>query len=121
MKKKDFEKNLSIEEPIMDPVRADINAGIQKLITDMINKQATDGTLTAKITFAIEEKQVMDRTARCLHFSYKVSNAITIKDEVKNEQMNSQDELEFVDNQWILMPITGAPQRTLLDDEDEED
>ena len=119
MKKKDFEKNLSIEEPIMDPVRADINTSIQKLITDMISKQATDGTLTAKITFAIEEKQVMDRTARCLHFSYKVSNTIAIKDEVKNEQMNSQDELEFVDNQWILMPITGAPQRTLLDDEEE--
>lgn len=117
MKREDFEKGLQIEDPVMDPIRIDINAGIQKLIGEMISKEATDGTLTAKITFVIEEKQVKDRIARCLHFAYKVNSVISIKDEVKNEQANSQDELECVDGQWILMPITGMPQRTLLDEE----
>jgi len=119
MKREDFEKGLQIEDPVMDPIRIDINAGIQKLINEMISKGADDGTLTAKITFQIEEKQLPDRIARCLHFAYKVNNAITIKDEVKNEQVNSQDELECVNGQWILMPIVGMPQRTLLDKEEE--
>ena len=49
MKKKDFEKNLSIEEPIMDPVRADINTSIQKLITDMISPSIVKITISSMI------------------------------------------------------------------------
>ena len=119
MKREDFEKGLQIEDPVMDPIRIDINAGIQKLINEMISKGADDGTLTAKISFVIEEKEVGDRIAHCLHFAYKVNNTITIKDEVKNEQANSQDELEYVNGQWILMPIKGMPQKTLLDIKEE--
>ena len=117
--KEEFEKGLKITDPLMAPVRTLTNSAIQGVISDMIAKDATTGSVTLKITFEREQVVMKNRPpAQKLNFSYKVSNAITLKSEVKGEQENNGDELENVDNEWILMPITGAAQRTLLDKED---
>lgn len=115
----EFEKKLNIEGPIMSRVRFDINEGIQNLLTGMVTKEADEGTLTVKINFSIMEKPLQDRVAKCLNFAYKVGSAITLKDEVKNEQYNTMDEMEFVDDQWKLLPITGGIQRTVFDEVEE--
>lgn len=119
-KVKDFEKPLNIEDPMMAPVKEDMNAHIQKLLSGMISKGASDGSLSVKIHFTIDPEIVGVREIKKLSFKYKVSSTINLKEESQNEQVNEDDELIWVDDQWILMPITGKPQRTLLDDDEED-
>ena len=111
----EFEKQLDITSSTLTKARRMIDNGIQKLLNEMMEKRADDGTLTFKITFATEDTETLDHMAKRLHFAYKVNTQISIKDEEKDEQMNNEDELQYVDGRWILMPITGRPQRTLLD------
>lgn len=118
MEKNDFEKSLLIEDDLMQAVRETINSAINKLLTGMMQKKADEGTLTAKIKFKIEPDVANGRDVAKLNFDYKVTNVIPLKEQFGASQENEDDELVWVDGKWILMPITGGPQRTLLDDED---
>ena len=116
--KKEFEMGLSIEDPIMAPMKEDMNHSIQRLLDGMVSKGSDEGTLTAKIKFRIESELIDGREIKKLSFEYKVNNAISLKEEVGNEQVNEDEELVHVDGHWVLMPITGMSQRTIFDEED---
>ena len=116
--KKDFEMGLSIEDPIMAPMKEDMNHSIQRLLDRMISKGSDEGTLTTKIKFRIESKLIDGREIKKLSFEYKVNSAISLKEEVGNVQVNEDEELVHVDGHWVLMPITGMAQRTILDEEE---
>lgn len=118
----DFEKVLSLDAPMMTEVLKDSNYMIQKLISDIISKNTDSGTVTIKLSFSLDDEFIPGREpAKKLSFKHKISNTIPVKSSVDGEKLNDSDELEFVNGKWILMPITGAPQRTLLDQEGEDD
>lgn len=120
MKRADFEKKLHIEDPMFEQLRLEINNSIQETIYNMVSHEAETGTVSIKLTLVKEKLDAPNRdTINKLHFAHKVSNSVTLKsDTKKGERMNCDDELVFVDDEWVMMPIVGVGQRSLLDEED---
>ena len=117
----EFEKHLHIEDRTFDEVRTELNQCIQNTIHSMISHGAAAGSITLKLSLAIEEEDAQGREPiRKLHFAHKIGGSIKLESKSsKGEKMNNEDELEFVNNEWILMPITGRAQRSVLDYEEE--
>ena len=116
---KDFEKDLHIEGKTLGDIREDLNDTIQKTIYNMISHEAQTGKVSLSITFGIEEEWRRDRDPiKKLGIDYKVKGSATLQsEEKKDKKAYEDDELEFVNDEWILIPVTGRPQRTLLDKE----
>lgn len=119
---KEFEKPLHIEDQIFNETRTELNSCIQDTIYNMISHGAAAGSVTLKLSLEIEEESAQGREPiRKLHFAHKIGGSIKLESKSsKGEKMNNEDELEFVNDEWILMPITGRAQRTLLDDDEED-
>ena len=120
MKRADFEKTLHIEDPVFDQIRMEINQSIQETIYNMMAHEAEAGTVSLKLTLIKETLDAPNRDpVHRLHFAHKINSSVTLKSETKKgERQNNDDELQFVDDEWVMMPITGMSQRSLLDEED---
>ena len=91
----------------------------------MKRKNVHDGSLSLKINFEFidetvdqfdEETGEQKDNATHLDYKFKVNTSISLKDEIaKGDKYAPEHELVMDSGEYILTPITGRRQRTVLD------
>ena len=121
----DFEKKLDFSSDTFQGMLRDASFVLQRLLGNMIEKGATEGSMNIKMEVDLKEQYIADytpdheneeRLVRKPVFTHKVISTVQIKDEKKGN-LNTEMELRFDDDsgEYIMAPIIDTDQRTILD------
>lgn len=123
-------KELFLEEEVFSGARQKFNMVLQRLFKNMLETNSTD----AKITLSMDVKLKKDfipnsnperdgetREINLPDFSYKVTSAISVKDEEKGDN-NPQMELVWDDElqKYVLKYVANTAQRSIFDEDFED-
>lgn len=126
----DFKKELNFESDTFSNVKRDMNFVLQRLLGNMQEKGATEGSMTLKIDVSFDTAYIPNydpsiegesRRIEKPKFAHKVTSAVQIKDE-KKRNMDTEMELVFDEDsgEYIMKPIANTEQRTIFDDDFED-
>lgn len=121
----DFEKKLDFDSDTFQGMLRDASFVLQRLIGNMIEKSATEGSMNIKLEVNLNEQYIADcnpenekeeRLVRKPVFTHKVTSTVQIKDEKKGN-LDTEMELRFDDDtgEYIMAPIIDTEQKTILD------
>lgn len=121
----DFEKKLDFDSDTFQGMLRDSSFVLQRLLGNMIEKGATEGSMNIKLEVALKEQYIADcnperetkeRLVRKPVFTHKVTSTVQIKDEKKGN-LDTEMELRFDDDsgEYIMAPIIDTEQKTILD------
>ncbi|MDO4306012.1 MAG: hypothetical protein Q4C77_04195 [Eubacteriales bacterium] len=123
----DFKKELNFESDTFSNVKRDMNFVLQRLLGNMQEKGATEGSMTLKIDVSFDTAYIPNydpniegesRRIEKPKFVHKVTSAVQIKDEKKGN-MDTEMELVFDEDsgEYVMKPIANTEQRTIFDDD----
>lgn len=121
----DFEKKLDFSSDTFQGVLRDASFVLQRLLGNMVEKGATEGSMNIKLEVNLKEQYIPDytpehekeeRLVRKPVFAHKVTSTVQIKDEKKG---NLDTEMELVldedSGEYIMAPIVDTEQKTIFD------
>lgn len=121
----DFEKKLDFSSDTFQGVLRDASFVLQRLLGNMVEKGATEGSMNIKLEVDLKEQYILDytpehekeeRLVRKPVFAHKVTSTVQIKDEKKG---NLDTEMELVldedTGEYIMAPIVDTEQKTIFD------
>lgn len=129
-----FDKSTVIEGECFSQMRIDANAILQKLLENMVEKDAYEGSMTIKICVSLEPHYILvppeerteetGETRRALvpQFDHKIASTMQIKGEAKGKYSDGTMELvhDSNTNMYVLTPLKEGGQMNLYDYMDED-
>jgi len=106
----------SIESPYFAQLRADLDAMLQKVVTQLLSKDSDEASVTLKLAIGLAHtSDVLERAVILPVVEHKISTAITVKDEVKGRS-NGDCELIFdaAAERYLLRGLPHDEQLTLI-------
>lgn len=121
-----YERNLHIDDEAFEGMRMDADRVLQKLIKNMVEKGALEGSLTIKVDVLFQQEYIPNydpeiegesRKVLMPSFSHKVGSVMQIKDEAKGGSKYDGFELIWDDEagEFVMKPITNTAQRNIFD------
>ena len=121
-----FVKRIELDSDLFDQFRKDFNFIIQRLIGNMLEKDAMDGKISVSIDVGFVNEYIpnMDkniegetRLIRKPNFKHKISSTVKITDD-KGGNYDSEMELVMGDDGcYVLKPVANTQQMSIFDDE----
>ena len=109
-----MDNKLSINAPIFAEFKAGLEACIENMLATMVKKDTSYGTISAKLSFELTEKDLLDPetgeagTVFIPTIEHKVSCKIGISaGETKGTYNASSIALQSTDGKWICKNISG--------------
>lgn len=121
----DFVKKLDFDSDTFEVMKKDMNFVLQRLLDNMVEKKAREGSMTVKIDIEMISEyipnynpEVEGETRECLkpQFEHKVTSQVKISDEKKGN-MNSEMELVMDEETglYIMRPVADTTQKSIFD------
>lgn len=110
------EQTFSIESPYFAQLRADLDAMLQKVVTQLLSKDSDEASVTLKLAIGLAHtSDVLERAVILPVVEHKISTVITVKDEVKGRS-NGDCELIFdaAAERYLLRGLPHDEQLTLI-------
>lgn len=116
---------LNFESETFAGIKRDMNFVLQRLLGNMQEKGATDGSMTLKIDVSFDTEYIPNydpkiegesRRIEKPKFKHKVTSTVQIKDE-KSGNMDTEMELVFDEDtgEYVMKPIANTEQRSIFD------
>lgn len=109
-------QTFSIESPYFAQLRADLDAMLQQVVTQLLSKDSDEASVTLKLSIGLAHmSDVLERAVILPVVEHKISTAITVKDEVKGRS-NGDCELIFdaAAERYLLRGLPHDEQLTLI-------
>lgn len=106
----DYVKHLNFESDTFSDMKRDMNFVLQRLLGNMQEKGATEGSMTLKVDISLTNEYIPNydpevegesRKISKPKFKHKVTSAVQIKDEKSGE--------------YVMQPVANTEQRTIFD------
>lgn len=121
----DYVKHLNFESDTFSDMKRDMNFVLQRLLGNMQEKGATEGSMTLKVEISLTEEYISNydpelegesRKISKPKFKHKVTSAVQIKDE-KSGKLDTEMELHFDEEagEYVMQPVANTEQRTIFD------
>lgn len=110
------EQTFSIESPYFSQLRADLDAMLQKVVTQLLSKDSDEASVTLKLSIGLAHtSDALERAVILPIVEHKISTAITVKDEVKGRS-HGDCELIFdaAAKRYLLRGLPHDEQLTLI-------
>lgn len=123
----EYDQKLYFNSDTFEEMKNDMNVVLKRLLGNMIEKQAYEGSMHITMKIIMLKEQCPDYSPEYTHkndlrtiyipkFAHKVTSALKINDEVKGIFNN---DMEMVMNEesgdYILQPIQDTEQRSIFD------
>lgn len=116
---------LNFESETFAGIKRDMNFVLQRLLGNMQEKGATDGSMTLKIDVSFDTEYIPNydpkvegesRRIEKPKFKHKVTSTVQIKDE-KSGNLDTEMELVFDEDsgEYVMKPIANTEQRSIFD------
>ena len=116
---------LNFESETFAGIKRDMNFVLQRLLGNMQQKGASDGSMTVKIEVSFDKEFIPNydpniegesREIAKPKFKHKVTSAVQIKDE-KSGNLDTEMELAFDEDtgEYVMKPIANTQQRSIFD------
>ena len=117
-----YSQEISFEGEVFSELRAGANVILRDLLESMMKKGSKAGCMTIKVDVELVDDASVGKLSITPEFTYKISSAMHLKSEIKGKKNCGGCEMVWDDGaeQYILMPITGAAQRSVFDGNEEE-
>lgn len=123
-------KDLYLEAEVFEDARQKFNAVLQRLFKSMADTNSSDGSITLKMDVNMKRELIPNndpeikgstREIMLPDFGYKVSSAISVKEEEKGNN-NPQMELVWNEEQqkFVLQYVANTTQRSIFDSDFQE-
>lgn len=121
----DYVKHLNFESDTFSDMKRDMNFVLQRLLGNMQEKGATEGSMTLKVDISLTNEYIPNydpevegesRKISKPKFKHKVTSAVQIKDE-KSGNLDTEMELTFDEEsgEYVMRPVANTEQRTIFD------
>lgn len=121
----DYRMQLNFESETFAGIKRDMNFVLQRLLGNMQEKGAADGSMTLKIDVSFDTEYIPNydpnvegesRRIEKPKFKHKVTSAVQIKDE-KSGNLDTEMELVFDEDsgEYVMKPIANTEQRSIFD------
>lgn len=121
----DYVKHLNFESDTFSDMKRDMNFVLQRLLGNMQEKGATEGSMTLKVDISLTNEYIPNydpevegesRKISKPKFKHKVTSAVQIKDE-KSGNLGTEMELTFDEEsgEYVMQPVANTEQRTIFD------
>lgn len=121
----DYVKHLNFESDTFSDMKRDMNFVLQRLLGNMQEKGATEGSMTLKVDISLTNEYIPNydpevkgesRKISKPKFKHKVTSAVQIKDE-KSGNLDTEMELTFDEEsgEYVMQPVANTEQRTIFD------
>lgn len=121
----DYVKHLNFESDTFSDMKRDMNFVLQRLLGNMQEKGATEGSMTLKIDISLANEYIPNydpevegesRKISKPKFKHKVTSAVQIKNE-KSGNLDTEMELTFDEEsgEYVMQPVANTEQRTIFD------
>ena len=121
----EYVKHLNFESDTFSDMKRDMNFVLQRLLGNMQEKGATEGSMTLKIDISLTYEYIPNydpeiegesRKISKPKFKHKVSSTVQIKDE-KSGNYDTEMELTFDEDsgEYVMQPVANTEQRTIFD------
>lgn len=121
----DYVKHLNFESDTFSDMKRDMNFVLQRLLGNMQEKGATEGSMTLKVDISLTNEYIPNydpevegesRKISKPKFKHKVTSAVQIKDE-KSGNLDTEMELTFNEEsgEYVMQPVANTEQRTIFD------
>lgn len=121
----DYVKHLNFESDTFSDMKRDMNFVLQRLLGNMQEKGATEGSMTLKVEISLTNEYIPNydpevegesRKISKPKFKHKVTSAVQIKDE-KSGNLDTEMELTFDEEsgEYVMQPVANTEQRTIFD------
>lgn len=121
----ELNRRLDFDSDTFEQMKQDMNFVLQRLLGNMVEKDATEGSMTIKIDVSMESENIPNfdpniegdtRNCRKPQFKHKVSSVVKINDE-KTGELNNEMELFYNEETGIyeLRPVANTAQRSIFD------
>lgn len=121
----DYVKHLNFESDTFSDMKRDMNFVLQRLLGNMQEKGATEGSMTLKVDISLMNEYIPNydpevegesRKISKPKFKHKVTSAVQIKDE-KSGNLDTEMELTFDEEsgEYVMQPVANTEQRTIFD------
>lgn len=121
----DYVKHLNFESDTFSGMKRDMNFVLQRLLGNMQEKGATEGSMTLKVDISLTNEYIPNydpevegesRKISKPKFKHKVTSAVQIKDE-KSGNLDTEMELTFDEEsgEYVMQPVANTEQRTIFD------
>ena len=121
----DYVKHLNFESDTFSDMKRDMNFVLQRLLGNMQEKGATEGSMTLKVDNILTTEYIPNydpevegesRKISKPKFKHKVTSAVQIKDE-KTGNLDTEMELTFDEEsgEYVMQPVANTEQRTIFD------
>lgn len=121
----DYVKHLNFESDTFSDMKRDMNFVLQRLLGNMQEKGATEGSMTLKVDISLTNEYIPNydpevegesRKISKPKFKHKVTSAVQIKDE-KTGNLDTEMELTFDEEsgEYVMQPVANTEQRTIFD------
>ena len=121
----DYVKHLNFESDTFSDMKRDMNFVLQRLLGNMQEKGATEGSMTLKVEISLANEYIPNydpevegesRKISKPKFKHKVTSAVQIKDE-KSGNLDTEMELTFDEEsgEYVMQPVANTEQRTIFD------
>lgn len=121
----DHVKHLNFESDTFSDMKRDMNFVLQRLLGNMQEKGATEGSMTLKVDISLANEYIPNydpevegesRKISKPKFKHKVTSAVQIKDE-KSGNLDTEMELTFDEEsgEYVMQPVANTEQRTIFD------
>lgn len=122
---KEFEKKLDFDSDTFEDLKRDMNFILQRLVGTMLEKGATEGSMTLKMDVTMIKEFIPNydpdtkgetREVSKPQFKHKVTSAVKINDD-KSGTFNNEMELVMDEETgvYVLTPIANTSQRSIFD------
>ena len=121
----DYVKHLNFESDTFSDMKRDMNFVLQRLLGNMQEKGATEGSMTLKVDISLTNEYIPNydpevegesRKISKPKFKHKVTSAVQTKDE-KSGNLDTEMELTFDEEsgEYVMQPVANTEQRTIFD------
>lgn len=121
----DYVKHLNFESDTFSDMKRDMNFVLQRLLGNMQEKGATEGSMTLKVDISLTNEYIPNydpevegesRKISKPKFKHKVTSAVQIKDE-KSGNLDTEMELtsDEESGEYVMQPVANTEQRTIFD------
>lgn len=121
----EYVKHLNFESDTFSDMKRDMNFVLQRLLGNMQEKGATEGSMTLKVDISLTDEYIPNydpeiegesRKISKPKFKHKVTSTVQIKDE-KSGNYDTEMELTFDEDsgEYVMQPVANTEQRTIFD------
>lgn len=121
----EYVKHLNFESDTFSDMKRDMNFVLQRLLGNMQEKGATEGSMTLKVDISLTDEYIPNydpeiegesRKISKPKFKHKVTSTVQIKDE-KSGNLDTEMELTFDEEsgEYVMQPVANTEQRTIFD------